>query len=94
MYLSRQCRLSPCTYRKSVYSFYKNDSKDVKSENSRLNSIYDQFGIGNRIITDLSTIPNEKEIYMNYTLEIEENIHKQIVASKNYLKSILGVLYD
>ena len=81
-------------YRKSVYSFYKNDSKDVKSENSRLNSIYDQFGIGNRIITDLSTIPNEKEIYMNYTLEIEENIHKQIVASKNYLKSILGVLYD
>lgn len=81
-------------FRKSVYSFYKNDSEDAKSENSRLNSIYDQFGIEDRIITDLTDIPNEKEIYINYDLRIETNIQKRLIASKNYLKSILGVLYD
>ena len=69
-----------------VYTFLKMDANDPANENSRIRSLYDRFGIKNRIITDFSILPrNYAFCYRDY----KEKYDALVNNSYKYLRTIL-----
>lgn len=73
-------------YGTPVFSFCKTADSAKSSENSRLHSIYRQFGLSSRLITDLTRSP--AELSMDSAV-LEENKKRLVEHSLRYLTSFL-----